>query len=139
MSKAWNSYDQTQKNSIFQYLGVSHSSIGILAACIDLMVIVGSSTASNYLDKLLFQQGDAVTGAQISVDPITGVIFVAVYRNLKLYWPAYLPDPIKNNGRQLAPWSFSILLLKASAALLQASGPCCGNRILLSLSSPRLL
>lgn len=85
MSKAWNSYDRTQKNSIFQYLGVSHSSIGILAACIDLMVIVGSSTASNYLDKLLFQQGDAVTGAQISVDPITGVIFVAVYRNLKLY------------------------------------------------------
>ena len=101
-------------------LGVSYYAVGIIAACVDLFVIVLSNLIVDYLYQLSFYKEGGNLSSTIGIGVASAVLFIMLGYIFKLYKLTCLLEPSKYTFKVVFAWFMSILMITAMFFLLRA-------------------
>ena len=111
---------QVQEFRTSPRLGVSYYAVGIIAACVDLFVIVLSNLIVDYLYQLSFYKEGGNLSSTIGIGVASAVLFIMLGYIFKLYKLTCLLEPSKYTFKVVFAWFMSILMITAMFFLLRA-------------------
>ena len=92
---------------------ISYDAIGILAYCVDMLIIVATSVASDYLYHMYFYDGNNYADIAFGIGIVAGALFLLQAKAFDLYKFTYLVYPGRYFSRIVVAWITSILLVTA--------------------------